>query len=120
MWWEGQGWDPVVYRPVALLEQPGSYGSQNPLGFSSPRGERLHVAFLPQNPFLCAGVWDQKEWAEDSEGLGVPVGASVAPKHDNISAGDHGLDSNWPGARNLQGQSSPAAASLPTMGMFLA
>lgn len=72
---------------MALLEQPGSYRSQNPLGFSSPRGKRLHIAFLPKNPFLCAGVWDQKEWAEDSEGLGVPVGASLAPKHD-ISAGN--------------------------------
>lgn len=40
---------------------------------------------FPNNPFLCAGVWDQKEWAEDSEGLGVPVWASVAPEHDRTS-----------------------------------
>lgn len=40
---------------------------------------------FPNNPFVCAGVWDQKEWAEDSKGLGVPIWASVAPKLDRTS-----------------------------------
>lgn len=120
MWWEGQGWDPVVVG-LQTCGPPGATWQlriPEPPGLQLPqRGEAPHC--FPSPKPLCAGVWDQKEWAEDSEGLGVPVGASLAPKHD-ISAGDPALGSNWPGARNLQGQSSPAAASMPNMGMFLA
>lgn len=73
----------LVYRPVVLLEQPGSCGSQNPRLQLFPEGEAPHC-FLSQ-PFLCAGVWDQKQWAEDSQGFGAPVWASVAPEHDRTS-----------------------------------
>lgn len=54
-------------------------------GFSSSQRERLHIAFFLKQPFLCAGVWDQKQWAEDSQGFGAPVWASVAPEHDRTS-----------------------------------
>lgn len=48
LWWE------VVYRPVALLEQPGSYRSQNPRASALPRGERFHIPFLLHQPLsLC-------------------------------------------------------------------
>lgn len=57
-----------------------------PRASALPRGERLHVAFFLKQPFLCAGVWDQKEWAEDSQGFRVPVWASVAPERDRTSA----------------------------------
>lgn len=79
LWWE------VVYRPVALLEQPGSYRSQNPRLRLSPEGRGSTFPSFSTNPSLCAGVWDQKESAEDSLGLGVQVWASVAPGHDRTS-----------------------------------
>lgn len=52
---------------------------------SPPEGRGSTLLSFPNNPFVCAGVWDQKEWAEDSKGLGVPIWASVAPKLDRTS-----------------------------------
>lgn len=53
-------------------------------GFSQ-RGEPLHCFLSQKNPSFVSGVWDQKEWAEDSLDLGVPVWASGAPEHDGTS-----------------------------------
>lgn len=91
MWREGQGWDPVVVGlqtcgpPGATwqLRIPEPPGLQLPPPPTEGRGSTL-LSF-PNNPFVCAGVWDQKEWAEDSKGLGVPIWASVATKLDRTS-----------------------------------
>lgn len=88
MWWEGQGRDPVVVGlqtcgpPGATwqLRIPEPPGLQLP-----PEGRGSTLLSFPNNPFVCAGVWDQKERAEDSKGLRVPVWASVAPERDRTS-----------------------------------
>lgn len=90
MWWEGKGWDPVVVGlqtcgpPGATwqLQIPERPGLQLP---PPPEGRGSTLLPFPNNPFVCAGVWDQKEWAEDSKGLGVPVWASVVPELDRTS-----------------------------------
>lgn len=85
---EGQGWDPVVVGLQACgppgatwqLRIPESSGASAP-----PKGERLHIASLPKQPLSLCWYLGPNGWAEDSEGLGVPVRAPVAPERDRTS-----------------------------------
>lgn len=65
---------------MVLREQTWQLQIPEPQVSALPRRESS--AFPSNNPFHCAGVWDQKESAEDSLGLGSK---SVAPENDKTS-----------------------------------